>query len=100
MDEADHDWRLRDDSAKEIISRMTGCASVSDYQKLDSAAQKEFAVKMYFEGLSMGQIARLTGMTKSMIYRAVHRLKDESDENGELVLHESETVCYDPGIIW
>ena len=102
MDEAEHDWRLRDDSAREVIRRMADCSSVADYQKLDFAVQKEYAGKLYLAGLSMGQIARLTGMTKSVVCRAVHRMQEESRGDGEPgpVLHEAEELLYDPGIVW
>ena len=101
MDEADHDWRLRDESAKEIICRMTQCSSVSDFQKMDFEEQKGIAVKLYSEGLSMGQIARLTGMSKTTICRAVQRAKDNfSEEDTRLLMHESAADDYDPGIIW
>ncbi len=102
MDEADHDWRLRDDSAREVIRRVADCSSVADYQKLDFAVQKEYAGKLYLAGLSMGQIARLTGMTKSVVCRAVHRMQEESRGDGEPgpVLYEAEELLYDPGIVW
>ena len=69
MDEPDHDWRLRDDAAKEKIFRITQCSSVSDFQKMDLKTQKEYAGKLYSEGLSMGQIARLTGLSKSSVFK-------------------------------
>ena len=101
MDESDHDWRLRDDSAKEIMKRITQCASVSDFQKLDFPIQKEYAGQLYLKRLSMGQIARLTGMSKTTVYRAVQSLKDEPGENTKILLRESETAGYfDTGIIW
>ena len=101
MDEPDHDWRLRDDAAREKIFRITRCNSVPDFQKLDFTVQKEYAVKLHSEGLSMGQIARLTGMSKATVSRAVKRAGDESDEKHEPLLRESETVTYyDAGVIW
>lgn len=104
MDESDHDWRLRDDAAKEILFRMTQCRSVSDFQKFDFEKQKEIAGKLYPEGLSLGQIARLTGMSKATVYRAVQRTKDERCDGDEpVILRESDVeTCddYDTGIIW
>lgn len=101
MDETDHDWRLRDDAAKEMIFRITRSASASDYQKLDPEAQKEYAGKLYSEGLSMGQIARLTGMSKTTVFRAVKKSDDESGEKHEALMHESDTITsYDAGVIW
>ena len=101
MDEPDHDWRLRDDAAREKIFRITQCTSVPDFQKLDPEVQKEYAGKLYSEGLSMGQIARLTGMSKTTVFRAVKNADDKSDRTCEPLLHEPETVTYyDADIIW
>ena len=101
MDEREYDWRLRDDAARETICRMTHCSSVSDYQKLDFMMQKEYAVKLYAEGLAMGQIARLTGMSKATVFRAVKKSGDESGGEGESLLREPEFEAnYDAGAVW
>jgi len=101
MDESDHDWRLRDNSAKEIIKRITGCDSVSDFQRFDLLAQKEYARKLYLEKLTLSQISRLTGMSKTTVHRTIQSLKDESETKDGIILCESETVLlFDPGIIW
>ena len=101
MDEPDHDWRLRDDAAREIIYRVTQCSSVSDFQKLDYEVQKGYAVKLYSEGLSMGQIARLTGMSKATVFRAAKKSRASFDGKQELLLRESENTAYfDAGVIW
>ena len=101
MDEENHDWRLRDDAAAQIIRQITQCTSVADFQMLGPDLQKEFAGKLYHKGLSMGQIARLTGMSKTTVYRTVKALKDELCEDGQLILNEAETdwSC-DTDIIW
>ena len=101
MDEQEHDWRLRDDAAREMIFRITQCSSVSDFQKLDFEVQKGYAVKLYSEGLSMGQIARLTGISKATVSRAVKKSSDESGEERELLLRESEPMAYyGAGVVW
>lgn len=101
MDESDHDWRLRDNFAKEIIKRITGCDSVSDFQRFDLSAQKEYARKLYLEKLTLSQISRLTGMSKTTVHRTIQSLKDESETKDGIILCESETVLlFDPGIIW
>ena len=97
MDEENHDWRLRDDAARRIMRQITQCSSVSDFQKLDPDLQKKHAAEMYQERLSMGQIARLTGMSKTMVFRIVQHFKDEPPEDGQLILNESdETDCMTP----
>ena len=101
MDEQEHDWRLRDDVAREMIFRITQCSSVSDFQKLDFEVQKGYAVKLYSEGLSMGQIARLTGISKATVSRAVRKSGDESGTEQRTLLCESETAeYYDAGLVW
>ena len=102
MDEEDHDWRLRDEAAKEIIRRITGCESVSDFQRFDLSAQKEFAKELYIEGLSIRQIARMTGMSKSTVARAVKIGEDETPETDSMSLRESEesAYCLNTETIW
>ena len=102
MDEADHDWRLRDDTAREILTRITQCASISDFQKLDLSRQKEYTKKLYLERLSMAQIARLTGMSKTTVHRIIHADIEKTLEKENAVLRESETnYCYmSPETIW
>ena len=102
MDEENHDWRLRDDAARRIMRQITQCSSVSDFQKLDPDLQKKHAAEMYQERLSIGQIARLTGMSKTTVFRIVQRFKDEPPEDGQLILNESDETdwAYDAGMIW
>ncbi len=100
MDEQEQDWRFRDDAAREMIFRITQCSSVSDFQKLDFEKQKGYAVKLYSEGLSMGQIARLTGISKATVSRAVKKSGDESGREQGTLLRESEPVGYYDGVVW
>ena len=94
MDEAEHDWRLRDDSAKEIIRRITGCLTITDFQGFDLAEQKEFARKLYMAGFSIRQIARMTGMSKSTVAKVVKTEENELPETEGLYLRESEESAY------
>jgi predicted DNA-binding protein YlxM (UPF0122 family) len=102
MDEGDHDWRLRDDEARTIINRITNCASVSDFQRLDASVQKEYAWALYQEKLSLGQIARLTGLSKATVFRTVRRQRDMSfEEETDLILRESDLEDgYDADLAW
>ena len=68
MDEADCDWRVRDDQAKEILKTITNCSSASEFQLLDKPTRKAYVKELYLKNLSMGQIAELTGMPKSTIH--------------------------------
>ena len=102
MDEAEHDWRLRDDSAKEIVKRITGCMTVADFQRFDLDEQKRFAGKLYMERLSIRQIARVTGMSKSTVARVVKTGEDEPPETENLSLRESEesAYCLNTDTVW
>ena len=102
MDESEHDWGLRDDAAKEIVKRITGCMTVADFQRFDLDEQKKFAGKLYMERLSIRQIARVTGMSKSTVSRVVKSGKDKSLEEESLTLRESEesVYCLNADTIW
>ncbi len=102
LDEEKCDRRLRDDLAKEKMARITRCTSVADFQQLDAPLQKEYARRMHSEGMSLGQISRMTGMPKTSVYHAVQALKKEPGTEEEMLLRESAPVGYlqDTGIIW
>ena len=102
MDENDFDRRLRDEQVREKMLQITQCASASAFQQLDRPLQKEYAVQMYLSGLSLGQIARFTGMAKTTVFKAVKAMKDTVGEGVESVLFESSlTDSYaDDVIVW
>ena len=68
----------------------------------DLPEQKEFAKKLYMEHLSIRQITRMTGMSKSTVARVVKSGKDESLEAESLTLRESEesVYCLNADTIW
>ena len=95
MDEVDHDWRLRDDQAKEIMSRITDCNTTEEFQKIDLVQKKEYVRKMFMEKLSMSQISRLTGMAKSTVFSIVKKMELEQPETRKIpTFHESETNVF------
>lgn len=102
MDEENCDWRLRDDLAKEKMNRITQCASASAFQQLDRPLQKEYVKQLYQNGLSMGQISRLTGMPKTTVFKAVKVLDNRNTEGETAILRESDPFVCDPddGIVW
>ena len=77
MDEDQFQWRLRDDEALEVMRRVAGCDSVADFQRLEREQMDQAMQEMYLAKLSMGQIARLTGMSKSRVHRAVQEMNPE-----------------------
>lgn len=103
MDEAQYDWRLRDDQALEVMKRITHCSSVSDFQLLDKPSKKAYVREMYLEKLSLGQIALLTGMPKSTIHAQIRGMDSRRlEERNSLRLREAEETDYwtDDGIVW
>ena len=101
MDEADFDRRLRGDQAKEKMVQITQCESAADFRLLDRPRQKELVIKLYHSGLSMGQIAELTGVPKTTVANTVKKMKDQSDMDSDPVLSESDSITYmDDLIIW
>ncbi len=61
---------LTDEEAKAIMTRITGCRSVAEFRGLDKSIRKKSAAKFRENHMSLGQIARITGMSKATIYRA------------------------------
>lgn len=101
MDEDQFDWRIRIEKAKEIMEQVSGCATVSDFQRLDRQIQKEYAVKIYLAGVSAYQIAKMTGMSKSTVERTVKKCLGESAGAVEnTVLHEADGEYLWDDIVW
>lgn len=101
MDEDQFDWRMRIEKAKEIMEQVSGCATVSDFQRLDRQIQKEYAVKIYLAGISAYQIAKMTGMSKSTVERTVKKCLGESAGAVEnTVLHEADGEYLWDDIVW
>lgn len=61
---------VTDENAKKIMHSVTGCTSVAEFQKLEKSMQKEYAASLKKRHLSLNQIARITGMSKTSVYRA------------------------------
>lgn len=101
MDEDQFDWRMKIEKAKEIMEQVSGCATVSDFQRLDRQIQKEYAVKIYLAGVSAYQIAKMTGMSKSTVERTVKKCLGESAGAVEnTVLHEADGEYLWDDIVW
>jgi hypothetical protein len=59
--------RLTDEEAKEIIFHVTKCASITEFQGLGINKRNIFIKKLKEKGLSISQISRLTGISKSIV---------------------------------
>ena len=100
MDDDDFDWRLHDQPAKEIMLKLTQCSSVSDFQRLDPSVQKKYAWELYRNGLSLGQIARFTGLSKSTVHYTVQKHRKQAGEEEETTMLEPDSMVYCADIIW
>ena len=67
LDISDSDFRLTDDEALKIISKICKCKSVSDFQKFDKIKRNYYIGKFYQKGLSIRQISRLTGLSRKVV---------------------------------
>ena len=96
MDDDDFDWRIRDDQAKVIMNRIAQCDSISAFQQLDRQKRQDSIRRMYQEGLSMGQISRLTGTPKTTVSKTIHEQKVQAQEGNEsLSFHESDALAFE-----
>ena len=97
MDETDPEWPLQDDDAKKIMEQITGCSATEEFRRLDRQLRNEYIRRMYAEKLSIGQIARLAGFSKSTVHEAVrdHPDTDESGEGEALLLREEDLPVFD-----
>lgn len=64
--------KLSDDELRERLYQVTGCRSVTEYQNESKEKQKAYVLQMRKDGLSLSQIARLTGKSKTMIHKIVN----------------------------
>lgn len=95
MDEKSHEWRIRDEQAKEIMKQVTGCSTASEFQKKEIGERKACARELYLEKLTMGQIARLTGMPKSTVQNAVNEIDPQLlMKRKEIRLRESDQTVF------
>ena len=66
-------YYVTDEKASEIMYSVTGCSSVSEFQKFEKPVQKKYAAELKKHHLSLNQIVRITGMSKTTVYRATRK---------------------------
>jgi len=82
MDEDTLDPRLRETSEKKLMLRITGCASVSEFQELTPALRKSYVQELSRAHLSTGRISLLTGLPKSTVYRIIRNEGSRNEGDG------------------
>ena len=64
-------YRLPDIEALKIMYEKTSCSSPSDFQHLDLSTRNEYLHLLYHSGISIRQLNRLTGISRTAITNAV-----------------------------
>ena len=65
--------RVTDEIAQIIIRDISGCASMSDFQRYDLSRQKLWFQQIQSNGVSIRQISRLTGVSYSLVQRSLNK---------------------------
>jgi len=60
-------FRMSDEDAKKIIKKITGCDNTTELQLFGQDERNKCIKKMKHKGLSIGQISRLTGVSKGIV---------------------------------
>jgi hypothetical protein len=95
LDEEQLDPRLREASEKKLMLRITGCASVSEFQQLDLSLRRTYVQELSRARLSTGRISLLTGMPKSTVYR-ITRDEDWNVGDGSFRFTEPSPSFHEP----
>lgn len=69
LDERPARPRVSDTRASEIVARITCCKSPEDFRRLDRSTRRAYVKQLSDAHLSIAQIARLTGMPSTTVYR-------------------------------
>ncbi len=72
MDVSESTQRLSDDTARNIIQKITEHLSIGDFKSAAKKVRWEFIVRMLEEGLDICQIVRLTGISRATVYRCAN----------------------------
>lgn len=65
--------RLTDEQAKKVIYKYSKCKSVADFQRVEENKKSDYIAKFYEKGISIRQIARLTGTSKGMVEKWIRQ---------------------------
>lgn len=69
--EMDNQFRLTDKEAKALITKVSNCKTISEFQLLDREARDTCIHNLHDNGLSIRQISRLTGLSKKIVERNI-----------------------------
>ena len=71
LDERPKMLHISDGKADDIAARITGCLTPDDFRPLDRHVQREYAIQLRKAHLSIAQIARVTGLPTTTVFRIV-----------------------------
>ena len=75
--------RLPDKEALKIIQEITNCHSPSDFQRLDLANRNQYLEELAHSGISIRQLSRLTGISRTSISTVLKTSHEENYRNLE-----------------
>ena len=71
--ESENDFPKTEEEVKTRLLAISGCAVLSDFQRLEKSERKDALMQLYKEGATITQISRITGCSRTMIYRALRK---------------------------
>lgn len=71
IDIESRDLPKTDEEVKAEMLKLSGCATASEFQKLEREKRETAFRGLYRQGVSIAQIGRITGYTRKTIYRAL-----------------------------
>ena len=69
--EEEHQIRLTDEQASEIIKKVAKCKNTAEFQAFETKQRDKYIIKLKQKGMSIRQISRLTGIPKGIVERLV-----------------------------
>ena len=63
--------RVTDEQAQRIIYKISKCKNVTDFQNLSNEEKSKYIKKIHSKGVSIRQLSRLTGISKSLIEKCI-----------------------------
>lgn len=68
---------VSDEAGKELVQKISGCTNVTEFQRLAREQRNMYIQKLQETGLSVRQISRLTGVSKSVVGNCCKRGKGQ-----------------------
>jgi REP element-mobilizing transposase RayT len=65
------DYPKTDEEAKTVMLKLSGCATASEFQRLEREKRKDTFRELHRQGMNIAQLGRITGYTRKAIYRAL-----------------------------